>query len=209
MLHVQNLSYRRGNTWLFKGFGMRLAAGQISWLRGPNGSGKTSLMRLILGLAQPDTGQVFWQGNPLPVAVNFANQLVYIGHTYGLKEDLTALEALEFLDRLHARNSNLPQLKEALHKLGVLHRQSQAIRVLSQGQRKRVALARLALETLPGLWVLDEPYDALDAEGSATLNKLLEEHSVRGGCVLLTSHIPVSIRGVQVSELSLEQRVNP
>lgn len=205
LLIGNNLACRRGNSWLFKGLNLTLQPRQILWLRGPNGCGKTSLLRLAVGLAQPDEGSFSWNGVPVRGNPDFAAQLVYLGHTHSLSNDLTALEALQFLSCLHGRSPTPEQLDSALTRLSVNHRKHHAIRVLSQGQRKRIALARLALETSPGIWVLDEPFDALDRAGIATVNALLQENIERGGSVLLTSHIPVDLGSTLVTVLDLHQ----
>ncbi len=205
------LSFRRGHEWLFKSLDFELAPRQVIWLRGPNGCGKTSLLRLAVGLTWPDEGSVSCYGQRLqgPGAENLSRQLVFIGHTHGLKDDLTATESLMFLARLHGRDASESHVVASLKRMAVHHRRHQFVRVLSQGQRKRVALARLALESAPGIWVLDEPFDALDAQGIATVNGLLKENINRGGCVLLTSHIPVLLDGLVVTELDLLQATQP
>jgi heme exporter protein A len=179
-LATTDLACRRGDRILFKGLQLELPPGQVTWLRGANGRGKTSLLRLLAGLSTPEAGQVQWSGTP--------RQRVYIAHANALKEDLTALESLRFLARLHGREDSEATLTDALRLFGVAHRRHAFVRTLSQGQRRRVALSRLALDTQPTLWILDEPFDALDTEGIATLNALLTQHAVRGGSVVLTSH---------------------
>lgn len=203
-LSGEGLGYRRGKTWLFQGLDIALHARQVMWLRGANGCGKTSLLRLAVGLAQPDTGSFSWCGSPVRGNADFAAALLYLGHTYGLNDDLTALEALQFLASLHGRPAAPEELATAMKRLAIHHRRHQAIRVLSQGQRKRVALARLALESKAGIWVLDEPFDALDSDGIAVVNTLLLQNIERGGSVLLTSHIPLDLGGAPITELDLE-----
>ena len=201
----ENLACRRGATWLFKGLHLTLQPRQALWLRGPNGCGKTSLLRLAVGLAQPDEGSFSWNDMPVQGNPDYAAQLVYLGHTHGLSTDLTALEALQFLSSLHGRSPNTEQMALAMKRLAVNHRRHQAIRVLSQGQRKRIALARLALESTPGVWILDEPFDALDTAGVAIVSALLQENIERGGSVLLTSHIPVDLGTNVLTTLDLER----
>lgn len=175
-----NLACRRGDRILFKGLQLEVHPGQVVWLRGANGRGKTSLLRLLAGLSTPEAGQVTWGGG--------ARQLVYIAHANALKEDLTVLESLRFLARLHGRDENDARLTEALQLFGMASRRDAAVRTLSQGQRRRVALSRLAIAAVPSVWILDEPFDALDTEGIATLNALLTRHAKLGGSVVLTSH---------------------
>lgn len=195
-LRAEGLAYQRGDHSLFVGLNLELAAGQSIWLRGHNGRGKTSLLRLLAGLAQPDAGRVTWGNVALSDAQEFPLRRVYIAHANGLKDDLTAFESLQFLAALHGRNAAPPAVSRALSRLGMTQRERAPVRTLSQGQRRRVALARLVLESEPGLWVLDEPYDALDVDGIQIVNELLEQHLVRGGSVVLTSHQPFSLTGV-------------
>lgn len=197
-LRAAGLACRRGDRLLFEGLDLALDAGQVLWLRGANGRGKTSLLRLLAGLAEPAAGTIRWNGEPLRNAgAAFRHGLTYIGHANALKDDLTALEALQFLARIHGRPGATPALVAALQALDVGSRRNAPVRTLSQGQRRRVALARLALDlagaVAPGLWVLDEPYDALDPDGIATLDALLAAHARRGGCVALTSHLPLAL----------------
>lgn len=195
-LRAEGLAYRRGEHALFTGLSLALAAAQLIWLRGHNGRGKTSLLRLLAGLAQPDAGRVTWGNEALADASEFAARRVYIAHANALKDDLTAFESLQFLAALHGRDAAPAKVSSALARLRMTSRERAPIRTLSQGQRRRVALARLALEDAAGLWVLDEPYDALDVDGIQIVNDLLEQHVARGGSVVLTSHQALSLTGV-------------
>jgi heme exporter protein A len=191
-LQLVDVACRRGDRLLFTGLNETLAPGELLWLRGGNGRGKTSLLRLVAGLSAPESGRILWGDAPTRRNARFADELVYIAHTNALKDDLTAAESLAFLARVHGRirdaNPSAPALRAALARLGLAGRERTPTRSLSQGLRRRVALARLALETAPALWVLDEPFDALDVAGTATLHALLAAHRARGGSVLLTSH---------------------
>jgi len=174
------------------------------WLRGANGRGKTSLLRLATGLASPEGGQVLWGDDPVRKSSTFRRDMVYIGHGNALKDDLTVCESLAFLARMHGRNDTLPALHAAVRRFGLHSRRDASVRTLSQGQRRRVALSRLALEDRPALWVLDEPFDALDVEGVATLNELLAAHQARGGSVLLTSHLVLASPPLNPTEFNLD-----
>ena len=203
-MQAQNLTVRRGSEVLFKALDFDLRAGQLVWLRGANGSGKTSLLRVIAGLSRPDGGQLSWAGQALQQSEDYRAKLVYMGHANALKDDLTAMEALRFLTTVHGRSCSNARMEAALRRMGVFHRRKLAVRMLSQGQRRRVALARLALEEQPGFWVLDEPFDALDDAGLALVQQLLVENVQRGGTVLFTSHIRVQADGLELHELSLQ-----
>ncbi len=187
-LSARQLACRRGSRLLFKGLDLTVGAGEIVWVRGRNGRGKTSLLRLAAGLSTPDQGQMQWGDMPVRRSDSFCRQLVYIGHANALKDDLTVTETLALLLRLHGRASDLDSVHTALERIGMHNRRDARVMTLSQGQRRRVALARLAAEQLPSLWVLDEPFDALDVDGIHRLNGLLAAHRERGGSVLLTSH---------------------
>ena len=203
-LRAQDLSVRRGSEVLFKALSFELRAGQLVWLRGSNGSGKTSLLRVLAGLARPDGGQLSWGDLPLAQSGDYQARLVYMGHANALKDDLTALEALNFLTTVHGRSCSTERLEAALRRMGVFHRRKLPVRMLSQGQRRRVALARLALEDRPGCWVLDEPFDALDDAGLALVQELFRANLERGGMVLFTSHIPVRPEGLELLEINLQ-----
>jgi heme exporter protein A len=187
-LSALGLACERGSRRLFSDLAFELHAGEMLWVRGRNGRGKTSLLRLVAGLAAPERGQILWDDLPTRRNEHFDRALVYIAHANALKDDLTATESLAFLARVHGRDASAGALRAALVRLGLAGRERTPVRSLSQGLRRRVALARLALETAPALWVLDEPFDALDVAGTATLHALLAAHRARGGSVLLTSH---------------------
>lgn len=196
-LSCTQLACRRGDRILFKGLDLDVRAGQVVWLRGANGRGKTSLLRLLAGLSTPEAGQVRWGSSP--------RQLVYIAHANALKEDLTVLESLRFLARLHGRNDSDASLVAALQLFGMASRRDAPVRTLSQGQHRRVALSRLAIDTQPAVWILDEPFDSLDTEGIATLNTLITGHAQRGGSVVLTSHQALTLDEPQPVVVQLDE----
>jgi heme exporter protein A len=204
MLQAIEVKGVRGSECLFQNLSFAITSGELVWLRGTNGSGKTTLLRLVTGLAAPESGSITWNGEPVRKSSDYHSALVHLGHHNGLKDDLTALESLRFLCQLHGREAAADALDNALRIMGIYHRRHLPCRALSQGQKKRVALARLVLESQLGLWVLDEPFDALDNIGATVVTSLLQGHIHRGGSVLLTSHIPVQIDGVAVRELVLD-----
>ncbi len=195
------LGAQRGDRPLFKALELSLLPGQVVWLRGRNGRGKTSLLRLLAGLSTPARGAVLCEGVPLSTCPpEWRRQLLYVAHANALKDDLTVHEALCFLGALHGRTPSNGEIRAALGALGVGHLHSAAVRTLSQGQRRRCALSRLALpefanEAAHGasIWLLDEPYDALDQEGVLALHGLLSGHARQGGSTLLTSHQAVTL----------------
>jgi heme exporter protein A len=204
-LSAVDLACRRGNRLLFKGVSLLVKAGQATWLRGRNGCGKTSLLRLMVGLAVPESGKVLWGPVPIRKSAAFARECVYVGHANALKDDLTVTESLRFLARMHGRDSDADALVAALQRVGMGSRRDSFVRTLSQGQRRRAALARLALEQQAALWVLDEPYDALDVDGIGIVNELLQAHLARGGSVLLTSHLAPGAAAPPMIEFDLGQ----
>lgn len=195
VLQACGLAGQRGDRPLFEQLELTLAPGAVIWLRGRNGRGKTSLLRLLAGLATPLAGEVRVRGVPQRVAGPAGRRdWVYIGHQNALKDDLTSIEALRFLSRIRGDRPDDAALTAALQRLGVRGSRHAPVRTLSQGQRRRVSLARLALSMAAPLWLLDEPFDALDADGIAALNGLLAEHAAQGGATLLTSHQSPSLR---------------
>ena len=137
-MQAQDLTVRRGTEVLFKALSFDLRAGQLVWLRGSNGSGKTSLLRVLAGLSKPDGGQLSWNAEPLAKSEDYRSKLVYMGHANALKDDLTALEALRFLTTVHGRACPQDRMEAALRRMGVFHRRKLPVRMLSQGQRRRV-----------------------------------------------------------------------
>lgn len=203
-MQARGLTVRRGNEVLFKALDFEVRAGQLVWLRGSNGSGKTSLLRVIAGLSRPDGGSLHWGSEALAQSQAWRERLLYMGHANALKDDLSALEALRFLTTVHGRTCTAERMEAALRRMGVFHRRRLPVRMLSQGQRRRVALARLALEDRPGFWVLDEPFDALDDAGVQLVQQLFADNVGRGGTVLFTSHIRVRPEGLELQELNLQ-----
>ena len=205
MLAAVDLGGERGGRMLFKRLRFELQPGQVVWLRGRNGRGKTSLLRLMAGLATPALGAVHCDGVPLQRAdPAWRERLLFIAHANALKEDLTVSESLRFLTQIQGRDCSPGQLSDALARLGVAALAARPVRTLSQGQRRRVALARLALPQPPSVWLLDEPFDALDDDGVQRLNGLLSAHAAAGGSTLLTSHQSLRLADPTPSELDLD-----
>jgi heme exporter protein A len=188
-LELRDLRCVRGHRVLFSGLSATVAAGQMLRVQGENGSGKTSLLRMICGLASPDRGEVLWQGRAIArLREEFNLQLVYLGHAPALKDDLSALENLLASGGLAGLACSEQAAAGALAQAGLRAQQRLPARVLSQGQRKRVGLARLALSTAVALWVLDEPFNALDEAACGWLQGLIGAQLGRGGVVVMTSH---------------------
>ena len=184
LLSARSLACERGTRCLFERLDLELRAGELLWIRGRNGRGKTSLLRLLAGIAAPEAGEVHWHDAPRAGAAG----LVYVGHADALKDDLRVAEALAFLLRIHGHAGDGTSVDAALATWGLTPVRDALVRTLSPGQRRRVALARLGIERSVRLWILDEPFDALDADGAGRLNLALAMHLGAGGGVLLTGH---------------------
>lgn len=194
-LRVAHLACERGHRRLFSNVDFDLAPGQWLHLEGDNGVGKTSLLRIVCGLAPAAEGQVLWGGRPVrEVAADFRANLLYLGHALSLKEELSALENLQADAAVAGRALNPSQALAALAQQGLQGREHLPLRVLSQGQKRRTALARLQAGNAL-LWVLDEPFVALDVRAVEALRQVLSHHVAQGGMVMYTSHQPVPLDG--------------
>ncbi len=193
MLSVSGLACSRGERRLFADVDFSLAAGEWLHVQGENGSGKTSLMRLVVGLSPADSGEIVWRGEPTP-SPEFRREMIYLGHHAAVKEDLTPLENLRLAAALDGIDLSERDALGALIRLGLRGREELPVRVLSAGQKRRVLLARLL--TRPAvLWVLDEAFNALDVAAVKLLGDLIAEHLKGGGLAILTSHQPLPVPG--------------
>lgn len=194
MLEARHLECTRGERKLFRDLSFRLGRGQLLRVAGANGSGKTSLLRIMCGLLAPSAGELRWQGQSIRTErEEYSRNLVFIGHLNALKDDLTALENLRFAAALGGLPADREHALAGLDSFGVVHCAELPAKVLSQGQRRRVALARLALSPKVPLWILDEPFSALDLAAVAELELLLAAHIASGGMVVLTTHQEVQV----------------
>ncbi|MBK7014622.1 MAG: cytochrome c biogenesis heme-transporting ATPase CcmA [Sulfuritalea sp.] len=193
MLTVSGLACSRGERRLFANVGFALGSGEWLHVQGANGAGKTSLMRLLVGLSPADAGEIRWRGEPTP-SVDFRREMIYLGHHAAVKEDLTPLENLRLSAALDGVALDERAALAALIRLGLRGREDLPVRVLSAGQKRRVLLARLL--TRPAiLWVLDEAFNALDVGAVKLLGDLIAEHLAAGGMAVLTSHQPLPVPG--------------
>ena len=202
-LIIENLACQRGDKVLFHHLNLQIQVGDFVQIEGHNGIGKTSLLRIVAGLAVPLEGKVRWNSEEIFKQREVFNyDLLYLGHQSGIKPELNAWENLCFYQQIgHCRQGD-EILWNVLQTVGLLGREDIPAAQLSAGQQKRIALARLWLSEAP-LWILDEPFNAIDKKGVAVLTALFEQHAQRGGIVILTSHQEVP--SAQLKKINLEQ----
>jgi heme exporter protein A len=193
-LRVHDLSLTRGPRLLFQNLSFDVRAGEALVLRGANGSGKTSLLRVLAGLTAPDGGRATWDGDPIPRGI-----AIYQGHANALKDDFTAAENLADALAFDGVVTGNDDRMQALEKTGLTGRHHVLARRLSQGQKRRVGLARLLLANTSfnnplkkPLWLLDEPTNALDAEGVALFEGIVNTHLAQGGMACIATHLPLA-----------------
>ena len=204
MFEAAQLECARGSRTLFSGVGFALAPGGLLRVTGANGRGKTTLLRALCGLLLPAAGEVRWKGESIQtLREEYWSDLLYIGHANALKDDLTAAENLAFACGIAGRAVPRESIRSALERFGLTGREGLPVRALSQGQRRRAALARLAVGASQPLWILDEPFAALDAAGTELVMSLAGEHLARGGMVVLTTHQDARITAPSVTNINL------
>jgi heme exporter protein A len=191
-LCVEKVHVWRGDRHVLKGVSLDVRPGELMHVSGPNGTGKTTLLRVVSGLLRPENGSVAWQGRSIAAsAAEYQSVLAYASHEPALKSDLTALENLRFTVGLKRRVTSA-ELRSSLERTGVAGCADLHARVLSAGQRRRVAMARV-LAFRAALWLLDEPFTNLDASGSSLLSALLAEHVKEGGVALVVAHHDLNV----------------
>ena len=203
MLEIVNLACSRGDRHLFTGLNFSLDTGSLLYVQGRNGSGKTTLLRTICGLFLQDEGDIRWNGeNVRTLDEEYAKEVVYLGHLNGIKSDLTGLENLRVSTVLDGDEVSEEQVWDALKRMGLAGFEDLPTMVLSQGQKRRVALARLLLNDSK-LWILDEPFTALDVAAVDLLQSVIAEHVENGGMVILTTHQEVALTSGQIQQLQV------
>ena len=187
-LQARQLACERDDRWLFEDLDLDIRAGEIVRIEGPNGSGKTTLLKILSGQLADYQGELFWNDMPMRESRRaFLESLLYLGHAPGVKAALTPLENLTWYQALAGEGDNEAARLAALESVGLVGFEDVPAGQLSAGQQRRVALARLELTPRP-LWVLDEPFTAIDRDGVAALEERLIVHARAGGCVLVTTH---------------------
>ena len=203
MLEASDLECIRGERRLFAGVGFRLEGGELLFVQGQNGCGKTSLLRMLCGFSVPAGGEIRWRERRIDrLGEDFRRELLYLGHLNAIKEELTPLENLLAGARLAEEDLDEGRALDALEMVGLAGREDLACRYLSQGQKRRVALARLVNDRR-ALWSLDDPFVALDTTAVELVAGLIGAHLQRGGLAVLTTHQTVEVRAGAVRELLL------
>lgn len=206
MLEARGLTCSKRDRTLFEGLSLAVSAGELLYLRGPNGAGKTSLLRILTGLSSPDLGTVFYQGTDVSKDKSgYYHDLLYLGHKSGTNGSLSALDNLSFWLAQHKVSVPVNTLYNVLEKVGLVGLEDVPVRYLSAGQQRRVALSRLWLKPAK-VWILDEPFTALDVKGVHMLETSMKEHVGRGGLIITTSHQPLSETAGEHRVFDLEYR---
>ena len=188
MLEVFELSAVRDEKVLFDSLSFKIEPGELVQIEGRNGTGKTTLLRIVAGLGDSDNGDVFWKGSPVRAdREEYHRDLLFLGHLTGVKRELTGFENLLFYQSLHQGKADEEEVWSALAQVGLAGREDVPVAQLSAGQQRRVALARLWVSRQP-LWILDEPLTAIDKQGVKVLENLFLAHAEKGGMALLTTH---------------------
>ena len=200
-LRANALTCVRGERTLFTGLDLEVSAGEWLHIRGENGIGKTSLLRLLSGLTKPAAGEIFWNEQLISADPSeYHRNLLFLGHRDSLKEDLTALENLSIATALDGIAVTEDEILLALHRFGLRGREDLPVNCLSAGQKRRVLLARLLLRQAK-LWILDEPFNALDVRAVEMLSELILEHIASGGMAIMTSHQEIPMPNGRVVQL--------
>ena len=206
MLETAQLQCIRGDRILFRDLSFSVKEREMLYVRGENGSGKTSLLRILCGLMAPVEGEIRWNGEDVKkLGEEFNRDLLYLGHRLGIKADLTAVENLLVNSSLAGHPVTEDEAWDALGEIGLKGREDLPTKVLSQGQQRRVALARL-LVSKAKLWILDEPFTALDVKAVAQLQDVLARHLEKDGIIILTTHQDFSVSTGTQRELSMDGR---
>ena len=188
MLEVSNLTAIRDDRVLFENLQFEIKPGELVQIEGRNGTGKTTLLRIVTGLGDREEGIIKWKGEEVEKSRDvFHQDLLFLGHQTGVKRELTALENLRFYQSIHNNSSSDKEIFAALAQVGLAGREDVPVAQLSAGQQRRVALARLWLSNQI-LWILDEPLTAIDKQGVKVLESLFASHADNGGIVVLTTH---------------------
>ena len=202
-LHTTGLECIRNDLVLFSDLQLKINSGEILQVDGPNGSGKTSLLRILCGLAQPSSGKVYWNGQDInDLGPDYLKKINYVGHSNGIKSELTALENLEIATAISTANHSI-LFDQVFSRMGITGEKNIPVNKLSSGQRRRVALSRL-LACEKKLWILDEPFTALDETGKALVHELIMEHVQQQGITIIVTHEQLKVPGEILNRIFLK-----
>lgn len=205
MLEVIDLECVRGDRTLFRGVSFKLRGGELLRIVGANGTGKTSLLRMVCGLLMPAAGRILWNGVPIgELDDEYHADLAYVGHLNAIKDELNAVENVVIAGRLAGLSPSPQEVIEALREFGLGGYEHLPCKLLSQGQKRRVALARLRLSAPRSLWILDEPFTALDTTGVNLTRSMIEAHLAGGSIALLTTHQEVDVAATSTHKIRLD-----
>lgn len=203
MFEVINLGCVRGDRRLFRGLNFSVRAGELVEVRGANGSGKTSLLRILCGLAQPAEGEVRWDGkNIRSLGEEYFGAVAYVAHQNGVKDELTPIENLRIASGVAGRTLGKPEAREILERSGLGKERHLPARFLSAGQRRRLALARLLASTAT-LWILDEVLTSLDTAAAELSSQFIGEHLASGGMAIIATHHDLNISAAVKQRLEI------
>lgn len=199
-LEVKNLACWRNEQVLFSDLDLTLESGSVLFLQGENGSGKTSLLRILCGFRLPDEGEITWNNSPALSNSEYFQNISYIGHKNGLKDELTVEENLNLM-RSMATVTDI-KTEHVLKNIGLFKQADILSRQLSAGQKRKLALARLMM-TKNSFWILDEPFTSLDKASIIFFEQLIKQHISQDGVLILTSHHDIDLSGLNVKHVSL------
>ena len=203
MLELRKITCQKNEIPIFEGINVKLSAGECLHIKGGNGSGKTSLLRIIAGLSDPEDGTILWTGENIKHdRETYHANMLYLGHQPPIKENLTVLENLSFMLALAGINADYEQKNRALKKIGLSDKISIPAHMLSAGQKTRLALSRLPSDNRK-LWLLDEPFNSLDSVAITCLETLISDHLTNNGIVVITTHQPLKIDPGKLKVLEL------
>jgi len=203
MLEVINLTCVRGTRRLFKDLNFSAGEGELVELRGPNGSGKTSLLRILCGLASPAAGEVRWDGQRISsLGEEYSSSVAYLGHQNAVKDELTTLENLRISSAVSGTSLDKQRAREMLERVGLSHQQNLPARVLSAGQRRRLGMTRLLASTAK-LWVLDEVLTSLDDRAMNLSREFITDHLGQGGMAIVATHQDLNLSVPRIQRLQL------
>lgn len=199
-LQVQNLTFERADRELIRDLSFSLGRGSILQITGANGIGKTTLLRILAGFIPITAGNIYWFGKSIKSCADFRSCIAYLGHRTGITLGLTPRENLRFAAALHAINSH--SIDDLLQQFQLIEKADVPAIYLSAGQQRRIALASLPLRAAK-VWLLDEPYTALDHSGIHLIEQLLHAHIMQGGLAILTTHQPIKLESLPLQYLEL------